>query len=60
MIKAVKISKGEYCQCTSCLCDNKEKDIYKFNIGKTEQQTVTIRLCYECLCDFIGNAIINK
>lgn len=58
MIKVSKISKEEYCQCTSCQRENKENDIYKFDIGKTQQQTVTIRLCYGCLCDFMGKSVL--
>lgn len=56
MIKASKVNKEEYCQCTSCQRDGKETSIYKFEIGKTEQQTITLRLCFDCLCLFVGNA----
>lgn len=60
MISINKINKEEYCQCTSCQCENKDTDIYKIDIGKDERQTVAFRLCYECMCDFIGKSAINK
>lgn len=56
MIKTSKINKDEHCQCTSCQRDVEEVDIYKFEIGKTERQTMTLRLCFDCLCLFTGSA----
>lgn len=58
MIKLNKTSKEEYCQCTSCLRDNEKTDIYKFQIGKVARNTITIKLCYECLCEFVGKSVL--
>lgn len=55
MIKASKIE-NSICPCTSCQRNGDEVDIYEFEIGKTEQQTTTLRLCFDCLCLFVGNA----
>lgn len=60
MITINKTNKEQYCQCTSCQCENKEIDVYKVEIGKDKQQTITFRLCYECICDFVGKAVINR
>lgn len=57
MIKIKKIEKEIYCQCTSCQCENKNAEMYKIDVGKTEQQTVSFRLCFECLCDFVGKSV---
>ena len=51
MVKGFKARKDEYTQCTSCLCDNGNKDIYVIKIGKTDRQTTTIKLCYDCLSE---------
>ena len=56
MIKASKVNKDEYCQCTSCRRDNENADIYKFQIGNVARNTITINLCFDCLCLFVGNA----
>lgn len=55
MIKSSKIE-NSICPCTSCQRNSDEVDIYEFEIGKTEQQTMTLRLCFDCLCLFVGNA----
>lgn len=60
MISINKVNKEECCQCTSCQCENEDTDIYKIDIGKDERQTVVFRLCYECMCNFIGRMVINK
>lgn len=57
MIKIKKIENDIYCQCTSCQCENQNTGIYKIDIGKDERQTVSFRLCYECLCDFVGKSV---
>lgn len=59
MIKIEKSKEDEFMQCSSCLCSNENKEIYKIQIGKSERQTTTIKLCYECLCDLIGKSAIE-
>lgn len=60
MVKLEKSSKEEFCQCTSCQCENSQSEIFKISIGKSERQMVNIKLCYECLCDFIGKATFEN
>lgn len=59
MINIKKIDKESVCTCTSCQKSNEESQLYEIKIGKVERQTTTIRLCYECLCDFIGKCVFT-
>lgn len=52
MVNIKKIDKKSVCACTSCQKSNEDSELYEIKIGKSERQTVTIRLCYECLTDF--------
>lgn len=52
----IEIVKGgnieeEFLQCSSCLCNNDgdDADIFRLIIGKNMRQTMTIKLCAECL-----------
>ena len=51
MIHGFKARKDEYIQCTSCQCCNDDNDIYILKIGKTMRQTMSIKLCYDCLIE---------
>ena len=57
MIKIEKTGGIEsgYRQCTSCLKCNEVADIFKIIIGKTMQQTTTIKLCEECMRDLLDD-----
>lgn len=57
MVSISKVEKDISCQCTSCLCANEESDIYEFKIGKSQRQTITFKLCRNCLFEFISNSI---
>lgn len=52
MINIKSIDKGSVCACTSCQKSNENSDLYEIKIGKDERQTMTIRLCFDCLADF--------
>lgn len=56
MISIEKIDKEFVCACTSCQAKNGDADLYEIKIGKTEQQTMTIRLCFDCLANFGNDA----
>lgn len=61
MIKLNKMDSDSVCQCTSCQKENGNEKLYEIKIGKDERQTTTIRLCHECLCDFVGKLMMmNK
>lgn len=50
MIKIEKLSKDfNYERCTSCQAENSEKDIYEIKVGKSETNTMTVRLCEDCM-----------
>lgn len=57
MINIKKIDKDSVYVCTSCQKSNENSDLCEIKIGKDERQTMTIRLCHECLCDFIGKCV---
>lgn len=46
----------EFVQCSSCLKNTEEIDIYKIEVGKTQYQTSILKLCQECLLN-LGNQI---
>jgi predicted translin family RNA/ssDNA-binding protein len=48
-IENKKDYKDEYLQCSSCLCNNSDTTIYRITIGKTDRQTITLKLCANCL-----------
>lgn len=58
MIIVNKLENDEWKPCVSCQKSNQDSDIYEVKIGKSERQTVTIRLCYECVCDLIGKMML--
>lgn len=52
MIKIQKLSKDfVYERCTSCQAENSEKDLYEIKVGKSETNTMTVRLCEDCIED---------
>lgn len=53
MIKINHVEKDSVRCCTSCHRDNLEVDNYEMLIGKSERNTMTIRLCADCLKEFI-------
>jgi hypothetical protein len=64
MVKVLEMADadGEYLQCTSCLCSNETKKIYSIIVGKTERQTMTLKLCIDCLTALkvkINNVVDN-
>ena len=56
MIKIHKIDKELTEQCSSCHCENSEKDMYLISVGYTERQTTGLRLCEDCLLE-LGDMI---
>lgn len=57
MIKIEKTDdiEQEYLQCSSCLKCNGDLDMFRFIIGKNMRQTITIKLCEECMCDLLDD-----
>lgn len=53
MTKINHVEKDSVRCCTSCHRDNSEVDNYEIFIGKSERNTMTIRLCTDCLKEFI-------
>lgn len=52
MVKVQKLLKAfTYESCTSCQAENSEKDLYQIKVGKSETNTVTVRLCKDCMED---------
>lgn len=52
MIKIQKLAKDStYDCCTSCQAENSEKDLYEIKVGKSETNTMTVRLCEDCIDD---------
>lgn len=45
----------EYLQCSSCLKCNDDLQMFKLIIGKSMRQTITIKLCEECMCDLLDD-----
>lgn len=56
MIKIHKIDKELTEQCSSCHCENSEKDMYLISAGYTERQTTGFRLCEDCFME-LGDMI---
>lgn len=54
MVNIEKLAEDTAECCTSCHCTVDQKDIYKVEVGKTEQQTMSIKLCYDCML-LLGN-----
>ncbi len=52
-IKGIKGIEQEYLQCSSCLKDNNDVEMFKLIIGKDIRQTTTIKLCEDCLRDLL-------
>lgn len=59
MVKIEKVDEveqaQEYLQCSSCLKSNEDTDMFRIIIGKTIQQTTTIKLCEECMRDLFDD-----
>ena len=52
----------EYLQCSSCLKCNDDLDMFELSIGENKRQTITIRLCEECMRDLyddLNGLVIN-
>lgn len=49
MIKITDFHKEEFVQCQSCLTASNKTPIKKIQIGANDFQTVTIKLCGECM-----------
>jgi hypothetical protein len=52
----------EYLQCSSCLKCNDDLDMFRLTIGKNMRQTITIKLCEECMHDLfddLNSLVIN-
>ena len=45
----------EYLQCSSCLKCNDDLDMFRLTIGKNMRQTITIKLCEECMHDLFDD-----
>ncbi len=52
-IEGTKGIEQEYLQCSSCLKDNDDVEMFKLIIGKDIRQTTTIKLCEDCLRDLL-------
>lgn len=52
-IKEKKGMDQEYLQCSSCLKNNDDVQMFKLIIGKNMRQTTTIKLCEECMRDLL-------
>lgn len=54
-IKKAKGMEEEYLQCTSCLQCNNDLGMFRLIIGKNMNQTATIKLCEDCMRDFLDD-----
>lgn len=57
MINIKKIDKGLYVLVLFCQKSNENTDLYEIKVGKSERQTITIRICRDCLCGFIEKCV---
>lgn len=61
MVKVSLMTNEDFSQCSSCLKNNEETNIYKVEIGKTPQNVSVVKLCNECLLELDKQitAIVN-
>lgn len=59
MIEIKELNSDEVCCCTCCQCEPSSKRLFQIRIGKSERQTITIRLCEDCVMDFTGKMYLQ-